>query len=80
MCFFFWDPLPESQILTPHLCFWKIFIRCIEQWTKIFFLEKPVDRAGQKPINRPVDRPVNRRRFWNLPVGSGRENPYRFHL
>ena len=39
-------------------------------------VKKPVDRAGQKP----VDRPVNWRRFWNLPVGSGRENPDRFHL
>ena len=41
-----------------------------------FSVEKPVDRAGQKP----VDLPVNRRWFWNLPVGSGRENPDRFHL
>ena len=39
-------------------------------------VKKPVDRAGQKQ----VDRPVNRRRFWNLQVGSGRENPDRFHL
>ena len=39
-------------------------------------MKKPVDRASQKP----VDRPVNRRWFWNLPVGSGRENPDRFHL
>ena len=36
----------------------------------------PVDRAGQKP----VDLRVNRRWFWNLPVGSGRKNPDRFHL
>ena len=32
-------------------------------------VKRPVDRAGQKPVGRPV----NRRRFWNLPVGSGRE-------
>ena len=50
--------------------FWKFFIRYIEQWTKTF-CKKPVDRAGQKP----VDRPVNRRWFWNLPVGSRKSWP-----
>ena len=43
----------------------------IEQWKKPA-VKKPVDRAGQKPVNR--------RWFWNLPVGSGRENPDRFDL
>ena len=58
--FFFWDPRPKSQILTPHpFPFWKFLITCIEQWTKNF-CKKPVDRAGQKPVNRPVERPVNR--------------------
>ena len=37
-------------------------------------VKKPVDRAGQKP----VDRPVNRRRLEIY--RSGRENPDRFHL
>ena len=32
---------------------WKFFIRYIEQWTKTF-CKKPVDRAGQKPVDRPV--------------------------
>ena len=31
-------------------------------------------------VKKPVDRPVNQRRFRNLPVGSGRENPDRFYL
>ena len=35
-------------------------------------VKKPVDRAGQKPVNR--------RWFWNLPAGPGLENPDRFHL
>ena len=68
------DPRPKSQILTPHPCplFRKLFFRCIDQWTKTF-CKKPV---GQKPVNRPV----HRGRFWNLSVGSGQENPDRFHL
>ena len=76
--FLFWDLRPKSQDFTPHPCpppFWKFFIKYIEQWTKTL-CKKPVDRAGPKP----VDRPVNRRWFWNLPVGSCRENPDRFHL
>ena len=55
--------------------FWKFFIKYIEQWTKTL-CKKTGWPSGQKP----VDRPVNRRWFWNLPVGSGRENPDRFHL
>ena len=66
---------PPSKVTnfytTPVPPFWKFFIRYIEQWTKTF-CKKTVDRAGHKPVDR--------RWFWNLPVGSGRENPDRFHL
>ena len=48
------------------LGFQNFFIRCIEEWTKI--------------CKKTVDRPVNRRRFWNLPDGSGQKNPDQFLL
>ena len=74
---------PPSKVTnfytSPMPPFWKFFIKYIEQWTKTFS-KKPVDWAGQKPVDRSVDRPINWRWFWNLPVGSGRENPDRFHL
>ena len=82
-CVFFWDSRAKSQILTPHPCpsspfeDFSLYTLNSEQKPSV---KKPVDRAGQKPVDRPVDRPVNRRWFWNLPVGSGRENPDRFHL
>ena len=46
-------------------------------WTVNKNLLSKTGRPGRSEL---IDRPVNRRRFWNLPVGSGRENPDRFHL
>ena len=36
------------------------------------FVKNSVDRASQKPVDR--------RKFRNLPIGSGRENSDRFHF
>ena len=74
--FFFWDPRPKSQILTPHPCppVWKFFIRYIEQWTKIFC--KKTGRPGRSETGRPAGQPamilkftgrVGSRKSWPVP-------------
>ena len=44
------------------------------------FLLGALNREQKPSVKKTIDRLVNWRRFWNLAVGSGLENPDRFHL